>query len=59
MLVYDKEALFASIVGRICDEINQQQWIVVVYRLLERQIYFKYVNNQQHKGPVVHDVIKK
>ena len=59
VLVDDKDATFARIVGRICDEIKQQPWIVVVYWLLERQIYCKYVNNQQLESPAVHDAINK
>ena len=59
MLVDDEEANFARTVDRICDEIKQQPLIVVVYRSLERQMYSKYVNNQQREGPVVHDAINK
>ena len=59
MLVDDEDATFARIVGRICDEIKQQPWIVVVYQTLERQIYCKYLNNQQREGPEIHRVIKK
>ena len=59
MLVDDEDATFARIVGKICDEIKQQPWIVVVYWSLERQIYCKYVNHQQREGPAVHDVINK
>ena len=59
VLVYEKGETFACIVGRICDEIKQQPWIVVVYWLLERQICCKYVNNQQHEGPAVHNGINK
>ena len=58
-MVYDKEATFAPIVDRIYDKIKQQPWIVVVYWSLERQVYSKYVNNQQHEGPAVHDAINK
>ena len=58
MLVDDEDATFDPIVGRICDEIKQQLWIFVVYRSLERQIYCKYVKNQQREGPAVHDTIK-
>ena len=59
MLVDDEDATFARNFGRICDEIKQQPWIVVVYQSLERQIYSKYVNNKQHESPAVHDAIKK
>ena len=54
-----KYSAFARIVGRICDEIKQQPWIVVVYWSLERQIYCRYVNNQQREGPAVHETINK
>ena len=59
MLLDDKYATLAHIIGRICDEIKQQPWKVVVYRSLERKMYCKYVNNQQREGPAVHDVINK
>ena len=59
MLKDDEYVTSACFVGIICDEIKQQPWIVVVYRLLERQIYCKYVNNQQREGPAVHDAINK
>ena len=59
MLVDDKEATFACIVNRICDKIKQQLWIFAVHRLLERQMYVKYVNNQQREGPAVHNAINK
>ena len=58
MLLDDKYATLAHIVGRICDEIKQQPWIVVVYHLLERQMYSKYVKNQQREGTAVHNAIK-
>ena len=54
-----EEATFARIVDRICDEIKEQPWIVVVYWSLERQIYSKYVKNQQREGLAVHDVINE
>ena len=59
MLVDDEDVTFAHIVGRICDEIKQQPWIVVVCWLLEKQMYCKYVNNQQREVPAVHDAINK
>ena len=59
MLVDDKEATFAHIVDKICDETKQRPWIVVVYRSLEQQMYSKYVNNQQREVPAVHDAINK
>ena len=59
MLVDDEDATFTRIVGRICEKIKQQPLIVVVYWSLERQMYCKYVNNQQLDGPAVHNAIGK
>ena len=59
MLVDDKDAMFARIVGVICDVIKQQLWIVVVYWSLERQMYCKYVNNRQSERTAVYDAINK
>ena len=42
------------IVGKICDKIKQQLWMVAVYWSLERQMYCKYLNNGQRGGPAVH-----
>ena len=42
-----------------CDKRKQQPWIVAVYWSLERQMYCKYVNNQQREGPAVLDSINK
>ena len=53
MLVDDEDAMFACIVGGVCDTIKQQPWIVAVYWLLERQMYCKYLNNRQREGPAV------
>ena len=53
MLVDDEDAMFARIVGKICDKIKRQTLIVAVYRSLERQKYCKYLNNIQCEGPVV------
>ena len=38
---------------KICDKIKRQPLIVVVYRLLKRQMYCKYLNNIQYEGPAV------
>ena len=59
MSVDDEDATFARIVGGVFYVIKQQPLIVVVYRLLERQMYCKYVNNQQPEGPAVLDTINK
>ena len=59
MLVDDKEATFACIVDRIYDKIKQQPWIVAVYQSLERQMYAKYVNNQQREVTAVNYSINK
>ena len=53
MSVNDKDVTFAHIVEGICDVIKKQPWIVAVYRSLERQMYYKYVNNRQREGPEV------
>ena len=53
MLVDHEDAMFARIVGNIFDKIKQQPCIVGVYRLLEQQVYCKYLNNIQCDGPEV------
>ena len=55
----DEDATFACIVGKICDAIKQQPWIVVVYLSLERKMYCEYVNNMQCEGTAVLDAINK
>ena len=59
MLVDYEDATFVCIIGGICDVIKQQPWIVVVYRSLERQMYCKYVKNQQRERTAVYDAINK
>ena len=49
--VDDEDKMFSRVVSRVCDVIKQQPLIVAVYRSLERQMYFKYVNNRQSEGP--------
>ena len=56
-LVNNEDATFARIFGRICDEIKQQPWIVVVYHSLEWKFYCKYVNSRQHEGTALLDPI--
>ena len=53
VLVDNENTMFARIVGNICDKRKQQPRIVAVYWLLERQIYWKYLNNIQCEGLAV------
>ena len=59
VLIDEEEAMFAWIFDIICDKLKQKPWIVVVYRLLQRKMYAKYVNNQQREGPAVDYKINK
>ena len=53
MLVDHEDAIFARIVGKICDKIKQQPCKVSVYWSLEQQVYYKYLNNIKCDGPEV------
>ena len=59
MLIDHEDAMFACIVGKICDKIKQQPCIVAAYRLLERQVYFKYLINIKCDGPAVRCMLIK
>ena len=53
VLVDDEYETCARIVENICDKIKRQVWIAAVYLPLERQMYWKYLNNIQCEGPSV------